>query len=82
MLLLLQASDDTCIKMPSQAESLRQEMHEHINWHLCCHLSFFSSQAEFVSYNISIFTNRNPFRKRQDVYSVRSNYTLCNSCLV
>lgn len=77
MLLLLQASDDTCTKMPSQAESLRQEMHEHINWHLCCHLSFFFFHRLSLSLIISQFSQTEIPSEEDKMYIVYAQIIHC-----
>lgn len=76
MLLLLQASDDTCTKMPSQAESLRQEMHEHINWYLCCHLSFFPHRLS-LSLIISQFSQIEIPSEEDKMYIAYTQITHC-----
>lgn len=63
MLLLLQASDDTCTKMPSQAESPRQEMCEHAHFLFAPTSLFTISQAEFVHCDSLIyFIRQNSFK--------------------
>lgn len=87
LLLLLQASDDTCTKMPSQAESLRQEMCVHPQ---CTYMSFSSSHkpyailhAEIIHCHALILSDKNPLRRGQEIYiAIHSNHVLCNSSLL